>query len=196
MSEVSPEPALGSRRRRDWDGVAAIIAAGVGLLALFVSAYTAYIQHQQVRAQVWPYLIVGNDDLNQSLTVDNKGPGPAIVRSVQLRIDGKPQRDWNDALAALGLSTHYFVQTTINQDVLSPGEHLQMLRIPDQEFWQRFHDGAMNRMAIDVCFCSTLNECWESSNSNIIGPPTMALQLRVKPVAQCPHLPAAEVFNN
>jgi hypothetical protein len=34
----------------------AIIATFVGLLALCVSAYTAYMQRQQVRAAVWPIL--------------------------------------------------------------------------------------------------------------------------------------------
>jgi hypothetical protein len=31
-----------------------VIAAGIGLLALLVAGYTAYLQRQQVRAQVWP----------------------------------------------------------------------------------------------------------------------------------------------
>ena len=48
--------ALARLGRRDWDGLAAVIAAFVGLLALLVSGYTAYLQRQQVRAQVWPYL--------------------------------------------------------------------------------------------------------------------------------------------
>ena len=94
MNDPSAQAAPRPRRRRDWDGVAAIIAAGVGLLALFVSAYTAYIQHQQVRAQVWPYLLAGNDDGNQSIYVYNKGVGPAIVQSAQIFVDGKPQTDW------------------------------------------------------------------------------------------------------
>lgn len=51
----------------NWDAVAAIIAAFIGLLALLVGGYTAYIQRQGVqteitgvRAQVWPYLEIGD----------------------------------------------------------------------------------------------------------------------------------------
>ncbi|MGH8155426.1 MAG: hypothetical protein ACREP0_09375 [Rhodanobacteraceae bacterium] len=48
-----------TKRGIRWDAMAAIIASLVGLLALIVAGYTAYIQRQQVRAQVWPYLQMG-----------------------------------------------------------------------------------------------------------------------------------------
>ena len=194
---------LARDREIKWDAVAAIIASLVGFLALLVAGYTAYIarytanvQLKQVQAQVWPYLIVGNNDLTQSLVVDNKGMGPAIVRSVQVRIGGKPQQNWNQVLATLALPQHHFAQTTVNQYVLSPGEQLQAIRFPDKELWQKFHDAALNRLSMDICYCSTLGECWLSSNGNVIGPASMALQLQVKQVDQCPRLPPSKVFNN
>ncbi len=205
MTETSDKQDGQARRRREvkWDAVAAIIASLVGFLALLIAGYTAYverytanIQLKQVQAQVWPYMIVGNNDLAQSLVVDNKGMGPAIVRSVQVRIDGKPQPDWNQVLATLGMPPHHFIQTTVNQYVLSPGEQLQIIRFPDKDLWQHFHDAASNRMSVDICYCSTLDECWVSSNGNVIGPASMALQLRVKQVGQCPRLSPSDVFNN
>jgi hypothetical protein len=206
MSEQSSspgKPTTPKRREIKWDALAAIIASLVGFLALLVAGYTAYvqrytaeIQNKQVQAQVWPYLISGNNDLTQSLVVNNKGTGPAIVRSVQVRINGTPQRDWNQLVANMGLPPHSFFQATINREVLSPGEELQIIRFSDKALWQRFKGAALNRMSIDICFCSTLGECWVSSNQNLIGPPSMPLPLRVKPVGECPRLPAAEVFNN
>jgi hypothetical protein len=92
-------------RERNWDGVAAVVAAVIGLLALLVSGYTAYVERQQVhaqlqqvRAQVWPYLEIGVSDNDHSLGVFNKGMGPAIIRSVQIQVDGKPQADWRHVL--------------------------------------------------------------------------------------------------
>jgi hypothetical protein len=204
MTEANDKRGEPVRQREvKWDAVAAIIASLVGFLALLVAGYTAYvqrytaeIQNKQVQAQVWPYLISGNNDLTQSLVVNNKGTGPAIVRSVQVWMDGKPQRDWSQIVAHMGLPPHSFFQATINREVLSPGEELQIIRFSDKALWQRFEDAALNRMAIDICFCSTLGECWVSGNKNLIGPPSMPLQLRVKPVGQCPRLPAAEIFNN
>lgn len=175
----SPDESQASRTKRGirWDALAAIIASLVGLLALVVAGYTAYIQRQQVRAQVWPYLISGDNDLTQSLVVNNKGVGPAIVRSVEVRLDGKPQRDWNHLVAVLGLPPHQFFQSTVNREVLTPGEELQIIRFRDKGLWQRFKVAALNRISMDICFCSTLDECWVSSNKNLIGLPSMPLQL-------------------
>ncbi|HEY2345765.1 MAG TPA: hypothetical protein VGH80_07770 [Xanthomonadaceae bacterium] len=208
MSEMDPAPnepapAAGKRQKISWDALAAIIAALVGFLALLVAAYTAHIQRytadiqrEQVRAQVWPYLIPGNNDLTQSLVVTNKGAGPAVVRSVQVWINGKPQADWNHVLSSLGLPAHGFVQTSLNHGVLSPGEEINVILFGDKDQWRRFHAAALDRMAMDICFCSALDDCWISSNKNLIGPPTMQLQLKVNPVASCPRLAPADVFNN
>jgi len=193
MSDT-PTPIVEPRRRREWDGAAAVIAALVGLLALFVSGYTAYIQHQQVRAQVWPYLEAGNDDGNQAIFVYNKGVGPAIVKSAQVFIDGKPQTDWNHVLASLGVSPHNYQQSTLNPDVISPGEQVRVIGIKDEERWKAFRAGAVERMAMDICFCSTLDECWMYHDEHPVGYKSTAQLVRA--VDRCPSLPDAEVFNN
>jgi len=180
--------------RRKWDGVAAVIAALVGLLALFVSGYTAYIQHQQVRAQVWPYLEAGNDDGNRSIYVYNKGVGPAIVKSVQVRIDGKPQTTWANVLIALGVPPHDYVQSTLNPGVISAGEQVRAIGIKDEERWKAFRNGAVERMTMDICFCSTLDECWMYSDQHPVG--YKGITQLVRPVDQCPRLPEAEIFVN
>ena len=192
----SPGNATPPDRRDHWDALGVVIASLVGLLALVVAGYTAYIQREQVRAQVWPYLISGNNDLAQALTVSNKGVGPALVRSVQVSVEGKPQVDWDHVLGALGMQPHNYIMTTINHGVLSPGEELQAIRFPDKELWKKFHDASSGRMALDICFCSTLGECWISINEKVIGPKSMPLQLHVKPVGLCPRLSPAETFNN
>jgi hypothetical protein len=187
-------PEAPARRRRDWDGVAAIIAACVGLLALGVSAYTAYIQHQQVRAQVWPYLGAGNDDDTQAIFVYNKGVGPAIVKSAQVFIDGKPQTSWAGVLTALGVPPHGYAQSTLNPDVISPGEQVRVIGISDKEHWQAFRAGAVDRMTMDICFCSTLDECWLYHDQHPVG--YKAIAQLVRSVDGCPKLADADVFNN
>ncbi len=190
-AEVAPRPA---RRRRDWDGVAAVIAAVVGLLALGVSGYTAYIQRQQVRAQVWPYLEAGNDDNDQSLIMYSKGVGPAIVRTAQIFIDGKPLPDWTRVLETLGVPSHDFQQSTLNPSVLMPGEQLKLIKFKDEDRWKQFRAAAVERMAMEVCYCSTLGECWLYSDRHPIG--YKALAQLVTPVAQCPRVPESASFIN
>jgi hypothetical protein len=163
MDKSAPDPSFATltpRRRREWDGVAAIIAAFVGLLALCVSGYTAYVQRQQVRAQVWPYLEPGLSGSKREIILFNKGVGPAIVRSVQIFVDGKPQRSWDSVYAALGLK---FAKrppySTISNIVISPNDHIDHVVFQSVEDFNLYSKQA-DRVEKRICYCSTLNECW------------------------------------
>src|SRR5882724_9527501 len=73
----------------------AVIATLVGLCALCVSGYTAYMQRQQVRAMVWPILYFdSSNDPDIHWTLANKGVGPAIIRHVIVKFDGQPMTNW------------------------------------------------------------------------------------------------------
>jgi hypothetical protein len=170
--------AVAAGPRRDWSGTAAIIAAFVGFLALLVSGYTANLQRQQVRALVWPYLLIGYADPDHSVIVLNKGVGPAHIRAMQVLVDDKPQRKWEDVIKALGVdkpqrkpedatkalgidaSAADVEQSTISNNVLSAGERIAVMRIRDDEQYERFRAAAQKRMKISACYCSTLGECW------------------------------------
>lgn len=156
---AAPHESAGTRRR-SWDAMAAVIAALIGALALVVSAYTAYIQREQVRAQVWPFLLIGYADDEYSIIVLNKGVGPAQVRGVQLLVDDTPQRSWRDALKALGLESDAFTQSTISGNVLSAGERIAAIKLPDAATYERFRVAAQKRVKFSICYCSTLGECW------------------------------------
>jgi len=191
------------RPRRNWDALAAIIASFIGFLALLVAGYTAYIQRytadiqaEQVRAQVWPSLIAGNDDDQLGIMLYNKGVGPAIVRSAQIWVDGKPQPDWRHVLDALGLQHHFtYSQATINPTVMSPGDTVPAIKFADKEVYQRFRAAALRQhMTIAICYCSTLGECWRYRDEHLVGYKEGVVQ--TTPLAHCPRLPPAEVFNN
>lgn len=171
--------ALARIGQRNWDGAAAVIAAFVGLLALLVSGYTAYLQRQQVRAQVWPYLEPGMSSSRREFTLNNKGVGPAIIRSVQVLADGKPQRNWSEVFAALGINyDHHIPYSTVNGVVISANDKVTQLLFPTAEDFNLFaHE--MPRLDLEVCYCSSLGDCW-NYNGNA---PTPAETHR--PVAEC-----------
>src|SRR5438046_1878347 len=68
----------------------ALIATFVGLCALCVSGYTAYVQRQQVRAAVWPILEFDSGNGPIRFILANKGVGPAIIKHVIVRVDDHP----------------------------------------------------------------------------------------------------------
>lgn len=157
---MEPEPVANPQRQRNWDGVAAVVAALIGFLALLVSGYTAYVQRQQVRAQVWPLLIVGYADRDRSMIVLNKGVGPADVRAVQAFVDDQPKRNWDEVLQALDIDAGDYERSTISRNVVSAGERIELIRMPDDALYERFRLAAQQRVKISICYCSTLNECW------------------------------------
>jgi hypothetical protein len=155
----APQDASVPKRKRDWAAYSAVIATLVGLLALGVSAYTAMLQQQQVRAQVWPRLQLMTSGSLQEVLVMNKGVGPAVIRSVRITIDGVVQQDWKALEKTLGVTPADYVQSTVNGTVISGGERYVMAHFPDRQVWERLRP-QLQRMTRRMCYCSTLEECW------------------------------------
>ena len=185
---MSTSTASDPRRARNWDALAAVIAALIGVLALLVSGYTAYVQRQQVRAQVWPYLMTANYDTESAIKLLNKGVGPAIVKSMRVLVDGKPKHGWREVATALGLERVPLRTSTITDNVISGGEVVPMLVFGDAEVYHRFRKESGSRSGLEICYCSTLDECWLYA---AIDPMARAAQ---KQVDSCPLLSETDAF--
>lgn len=181
--------AAAAKRGIRWDALAAIIASLVGLLALAVAGYTAYIQRQQVSAQVWPYLMWASSDTQSEYMWINKGVGPAIVKSTQVLVDGKPQRDWSAVMHSLQVVPQGYEQSTFNHNVVSAGETLQWLIFKDHDQFKVFRSAARHRMDFKVCYCSTLGDCWVNDSASKDG------NTRFE-VDKCPTVPEALQFRD
>ena len=150
----------------------AVIATFVGLCALCVSGYTAYMQRQQVRAMVWPILeFDSSNDPNIHLTLANKGVGPAIIRHVIVKVDGQPVSDWIEALEKLARSGKSgYSESDMSGRVLSAGESMTIFTPWSPDGGPIAYDKSnplyvqMNkdreRIAVEICYCSTLGDCW------------------------------------
>ena len=143
----------------------AAIATGIGLLAVAVSAYTAYLQRQQVRAQVWPVLeFSSGNEPRLHLSLANKGVGPALVKHLVVTVDDKAAADWGEVLTRLlGPGSHGYSYDTVGHAVFSAGEHEDIL-LPHLEGGAkgpaaRF-DKERFRIGVELCYCSALGECW------------------------------------
>lgn len=149
-----------------------IIATFVGICALAVSGYTAYVQRQQVRATVWPILQFSTSNApNVSFALDNKGVGPAIIRHVLVTVDGRPVQNWHEALQAmLGPGEHKFLESDMSNQVLSAGESMNVLvpynpdgslvAVEQSNPLSVQMDEARRHVGVEICYCSTLGECW------------------------------------
>src|SRR5438477_11816638 len=102
----------------------AVIATLVGVCALCVSGYTAYMQRQQVRAAVWPILeFYSSNAPDIHFTLANKGVGPAIIRTVIVKVDGQPVKNWYEVLdKPVGPGQHPGSESDMSGRVFAAGE--------------------------------------------------------------------------
>jgi hypothetical protein len=150
----------------------AVIATLIGLLAVSVSAYTAYMQRQQVRAAVWPILEYQTSNAPDiHFTLANKGVGPAIVRHVIVKVDGQPMRNWAEVFEKiLGAGEHHASESDMSNHVLAAGESMTILTPLGADgdpikydrsnpLWAKM-DKDRERVTVEICYSSTLGECW------------------------------------
>jgi hypothetical protein len=157
-----------TRRASRYD---AVIATLVGFCALCVSAYTAYVQRQQVRAAVWPILEFDSSNAPIHFILANKGVGPAIIRHVIVKVDDQPVRNWREALEKmLGPGEHLGSESDMSGRVFAAGESMTVFTPRDPEnnplnfdksdpLWVRMNKDRL-RVTVEICYCSTLDECW------------------------------------
>lgn len=167
------EAAPAGKPRRDWDALAAVIASFIGLLALAVSGYTAYVQREQLRAQVWPHLVIesSNVDPGSSWSVTNAGTGPAHVTAMRLVVDRTSTTTWADVAKAAGYRKgEGLIQSFISRAILPAGKQVMFVR-PDPgersqgKFKELLPEGK-HELAITLCYCSVLADCWVASSGD------------------------------
>ncbi|HEX8110779.1 MAG TPA: hypothetical protein VF516_23770 [Kofleriaceae bacterium] len=169
LTQRGPGPA--GRRRRDWDALAAVIASFIGLMALAVSAYTAYVQREQLRAQAWPHLQLYSSNVDSTMghSVANQGTGPASVIAMRVRVDGVPATTWGDVWTAVGYARGKgFITSTISHAVIPAGKDIAFARpADDDQSRAKFAELLLREkhsFGVTLCYCSVLDECWIASN--------------------------------
>jgi hypothetical protein len=161
-----PEPA---KARRNWDAYAAVIATLIGLLALVVAAYTAHVQRQQLRAQVWPHIEVDTANVFPTVGfhVANGGTGPARVIAVRVTVDGKPVVRWDDAKNVLGAAAVHTIMSQLGGTVVPVGKETMIFRPYDEAASAPFVQSFLSDkhpIVVTICYCSVLDECWVTSS--------------------------------
>jgi hypothetical protein len=151
----------------------AVIATLVGFCALCVSAYTAHVQRQQVRAAVWPILEFGSGNAPDiHFTLANKGVGPAIIRDVIVKVDGQPVKNWYEVLDRIvGPGQHPGSENDMSGRVFAAGETTTVFTPFDpatakplafdksNPLWVKMNKDR-DRVTVEICYSSTLGECW------------------------------------
>lgn len=166
---ISPQDLIGL--------VAVVVATSAALAAIFQTQLMA--RHQAV--SVWPYLqmFVGVAAEDQqtgeikafSFNIANKGVGPAIIETIELRYQGEAVAGWRAIFQTVAEENNLNldeVQRSISEANLDPGEVSQAGEI--QSIIESDHNDLAALLAreiyvnrsieVDVCYCSLYKECW------------------------------------
>lgn len=177
------------------DFVIALGALVISTVAAVATVYQTHVIAQQFSATVWPYVSFDDTTSPWSFEIDlrNDGLGPAIVRSVSITLDGKPQASLETLLVRLNEEQPQAVATI--RAALRAGAKLQVttstpkagLVVPAnaQHVVIRVQGAvlvhyiapAFKRVGISLCYCSLTGTCWTQSHQTRDTEP--------KPVASC-----------
>lgn len=168
MSLPTEESHAAPRRKRDpefWIALAALLVSGLAMLS---SLMQVGVQRNQERAMVWPHVTAGPafSARGYALEARNKGLGPALVRDVQLQLDGRDVADVPALMDALlgpghGYDWDKISANDLENSVLAANESVVLLAVPwDPRIRQAFAAGG--RVTARICYCSFLDECWIS----------------------------------
>jgi len=150
----------------------ALAALVVSVSAVAVGLYEAALQRHHDRAEVWPHpeIEVFTKSTGAEIVLENTGIGPAIVHSVVVSVDGRPQHNWREVLRLLnGAEPLPFSNYSTVQHGLRPGDRLPMLDIPvgdvPRDFWK-----SIARVGVNICYSSVFDQYWVVESKGLGGP--------------------------
>ena len=160
-----PRELSGAKRRSIVDRIVSGAAMFVALASLAIALYEVRMMREHDRVSVWPYLTVFNSDSGGVYTFNaqNVGIGPALIRSFEISVDGKPRRNWGEVVDQLGVDISGIPSTYSSfgtGTVLLPGAKTKLLELGPGGASEGFHRAAQHRMDARICYCSLYQQCW------------------------------------
>ena len=162
---MSAEPPARETRVFRLEILIAVCALLMSTLATAASWWQSRVVATQLSSQVWPYVAIATTEGPGGLELDmsNDGLGPAVIRSLQLVVDGKPYPTFLAAERAL-LGPHAPAPrgsfASIGEgSVIRLGGAVTLFKIQNQALVRAILPQAQ-RIDLRVCYCSILGDCW------------------------------------
>jgi hypothetical protein len=183
-------------RRLRLDFVIAFCALLISTVAAVATVYQTHVIARQFSATVWPYVSSERTNSPWSFELDlrNDGLGPAIVRTVGITFDGKPQPSIEAvvgailarepqaqavARAALRAGAKLRLTTsTPTSGMVIPANTRHVVVDAEGAVMVRYFEPAFDRVGLTLCYCSLTGTCW-TENLRAGSEP--------KQVASCAH---------
>ena len=149
---------------------ATVGAVILSVVAIAVSLLEVSAMRDQQRASVWPYLSVQQSYLGDrfSMTIENKGVGPALIEQVDWRHNGEEITNLDQLILdtvgpELAFSYDTYRTSDPSNDVLAPGEEAIVFAVPIRDDTLAFLRGVNSRVTLEACYCSIHGDCWTAA---------------------------------
>lgn len=167
-ASVEPKPT----RNPNTELTVALVAVIISLSTLFVYLYQSNLMKTQQKMSVWPHVTFGPSWSldNLSINMINKGVGPAIIRSVDIQVDGERLGGIQDLMSRVpdSLRSDYYDSSIWPGQVLMSGESIQVFQNGNPEtirhLLSMFKE---DQVRIRICYCSVYDDCWTSTGTDI-----------------------------
>jgi hypothetical protein len=153
-------------KRPHTDLILSVCAILISAVACGASLYQLRMASTLISAQTWPYVTIGWSYQNDQsgISVANDGLGPALLRSVVLKLDGQPQRDVLSALRRIvtGSAGSITVGALVRGSVIRAGNDAHLILVQGAAYDNQMRN-AKSRIEVEICYCSILERCWIST---------------------------------
>ncbi len=176
--------------------IPAVVGIFIATLALYAALNESDAVRKQQQAAVWPHLqvdltnITTNDTTGITISVSNRGIGPARVRAANIILDGQQMVSWQELFDQMHPEASGFFprnDSRVGRTVLVPGSSVEVVKVSTEFF--RLYDIASlegvstpeetaslvlnlrqafrdDRVEMELCYCSVFDDCWRVSSAN------------------------------
>lgn len=141
----------------------AVAMSAIALLFAFLELQSS---DRQLDASVWPYVdttFTLNSEAG-SLTLSNKGLGPALIHEFRVLYEGELVRHPMELPQFAELVGDYSVTTaSVPSSVLSVGEDLVVFEVRGDDVGERMQS-ALRGLELEICYCSLNGACWSNAS--------------------------------
>ena len=145
------------------------IALIVAMFSLAISGFSLYQTSHHDKISLKPLLNFveepDDSDPQVGLLLENEGLGPAIIKSVDIFIDRKPVKDWEQAVNYCKIKNSDAVAwTTIEKnEAIKEGKTIALFyrRTKNKNGLNSFLDCLDEHLEVLISYCSFDDECWK-----------------------------------
>lgn len=171
MNKKSPR--ANEKKQWEWnaDTWISFCAVIIALLSIGLTLWEGFENREHNRLSVRPKLHLSYfyNEEEVGLTMGSMGLGPAILKWFEVKVNGKPQKDWNDAAKTLGMDTSkegFYFKVPTEGDVLQPGTSSVIFKVQSKSDQGQILKLFLDNIEMRACFCSMYEgECFVTTNT-------------------------------